>query len=110
MPWKNLPPMGSSTPEIPAQPTFEDFRNRPRDESLSNFGRIGFPDSYRAGKEERIFADIRAKLPTLDASRKTVLDIGPGCSVPATMMIDLCRRHKHQLILVDSEEMLAHLP
>ncbi|MFL6520966.1 MAG: class I SAM-dependent methyltransferase [Chthoniobacterales bacterium] len=102
--------MESSTPETPAQPTFEDFRKMARDESLSNFGRIGFPDSYRAGKEERIFEDIRAKLPSLDASRQTVVDIGPGCSGPAMMMIDLCRRQKHQLILVDSEEMLAHLP
>src|SRR5207249_697553 len=38
------------------------------------------------------------------------LDIGPGCSELPSMLIDLCERNAHQLILVDSEEMLSHLP
>jgi hypothetical protein len=90
--------------------TFEDFRSLARDETLSSYAKIGFPDSYRSGKEELIFEDIRAKLPNLAQSGKTVLEIGPGCSGPAVMMIDWCRRRNHRLILVDSEEMLSHLP
>jgi cyclopropane fatty-acyl-phospholipid synthase-like methyltransferase len=90
--------------------TFEDFRRLAHDESLSKYEKIGFPDSYRHGKEELIFEDIVAKLPLLDSQGKTILDIGPGCSELPSMIIDLCRRNSHTLILVDSEEMLAHLP
>jgi len=89
---------------------FEDFRRLAQDEALSKFERIGFPDSYRKGYEEAIFADIRAKLPALDLQGKQVLDIGPGCSDLPHMLIEYCRSHGHSLHLVDSAEMLAHLP
>jgi hypothetical protein len=39
-----------------------------------------------------------------------VLDVGPGCSDLPHMIINLCRDRGHKLLLVDSEEMLAHLP
>ena len=90
--------------------SFEDFRLMAKDESLSRYERIGFPNSYREGKEEAIFEDIRAKLPNLDGSGKTVLDIGPGCSELPSMLIELCRSKAHKLVLVDSSEMLARLP
>lgn len=80
------------------------------DESLSRYEKIGFPDTYRAGKEAAIFQDITTKLPQLSATEKIVLDIGPGCSELPLMLIDLCQRQAHELILVDSAEMLAHLP
>ncbi len=102
--------MESNNAQTPKQPTFEDFKKLARDPGLSQYERIGFPDSYRSGKEDLIFNDIIAKLPTLAGSGQTVLEIGPGCSGPALMMIDWCRRHQHQLLLVDSEEMLGHLP
>jgi hypothetical protein len=89
---------------------FDDFKRLAADEALSPYEKIGFPDSYRSGKEEMIFEDICAKLPTLRATGKTVVEIGPGCSGPARMMIDWCRAHQHRLILIDSEEMLGHLP
>jgi hypothetical protein len=89
---------------------FADFRSMATDESLSRYQKIGFPDSYRAGKEEAIFADIRAKLTNLDRSVKTVLDIGPGCSGLPSMIMELCREKGHRLILVDSAEMLSLLP
>ena len=41
---------------------FEDFKNLANDPSLSKYEKIGFPDSYRAGKEEAIFHDILSKL------------------------------------------------
>lgn len=90
--------------------TFDDFRRMAQDDSLSRYEKIGFPDTYRQGKEEFIWQDIKAKLPLLDARNKVVLDIGPGCSELPFMLIEQCRRNAHTLILVDSEEMLAQLP
>jgi hypothetical protein len=91
--------------------TFDDFRRLAGDDALSQYERIGFPDSYREGKEEAIFEDINAKLPALTEARgKVVLDVGPGCSGLPLMLFELCRRQGHTLLLVDSAEMLARLP
>ena len=90
--------------------SYDDFRRLASDESLSRHEKVGFPNSYREGKEEAIFADITAKLPSLLTPRRVVLDIGPGCSGLPIMLIDLCRRMESSLLLVDSEEMLAQLP
>lgn len=90
--------------------TFDDFRRMAEDDSLSRYEKIGFPDAYRAGKEQAIFEDIRGKLPLLDESRRVVLDVGPGCSELPLMLVDQCRARGHQLLLVDSAEMLRHLP
>jgi hypothetical protein len=80
------------------------------DERLSKYERIGFPDSYRQGFEEKIFADIFAKLPRLRERELNVLDIGPGCSDLPGMLIETCRRQGHRLYVVDSPQMLAQLP
>lgn len=93
-----------------AKLTFDDFRKMAQDDSLSAYQKIGFPDSYRQGKEEIIFQSIVANLPLLNQRGKVVLDVGPGCSDLPRMMIDLCRQQGHTLLLVDSDEMLAHLP
>jgi hypothetical protein len=89
---------------------FASFARLAMDESLSKYEKIGFPDSYRAGFEEKIFADISAKLPLLNERERVVLDIGPGCSDLPRMLIELCRKQGHRLYLVDSAEMLAQLP
>ena len=89
---------------------FQDFRKLAKDKSLSKYEKIGFPDSYRAGKEEIIYQDIIDKLPSLNENQRTVLDIGPGCSDLPVMLINLCLEKKHSLILIDSAEMLANLP
>ena len=89
---------------------YEGFRRLAREEGLSRYERIGFPDDYRACFEEAILQDIRTKLPRLDEPGATVLDIGPGCSELPLMLIEHCRRLGHTLLLVDSEEMLARLP
>lgn len=88
---------------------FAGFARLAEDRSLSKYERIGFPDSYRAGFEAKIFVDICAKLPRLNERGLTVLDIGPGCSDLPTMLIDLCRAQGHRLCLVDSVQMLARL-
>jgi cyclopropane fatty-acyl-phospholipid synthase-like methyltransferase len=90
--------------------SFDDFRRMALDSSLSNHEKVGFPNEYREGKEQAIFNDIRSKLTSLNDRDKIVLDIGPGCSGLALMLIDLCRSNGHSLILVDSQEMLSQLP
>jgi hypothetical protein len=89
---------------------FEGFRRLAEDGTLSKYEKIGFPDSYRAGYEEAIFADLQSKLPRLAASNLNVLDIGPGCSDLPLMLIQLCRTHNHRLYLIDSDQMLRLLP
>lgn len=90
---------------------YEGFRQLARNGNLDAHGRIGFPTAYREPYEEAIFADIIGKLPRLtEAERLTVADIGPGCANLPRMLIDLCAQRGHQLLLVDSEEMLAQLP
>src|ERR1041385_9053553 len=90
--------------------TYETFRQFATDESLSKYERIGFPDSYRAGFERRIFEDIAAKLPRLLGPPGTVIDIGPGCSDLPRFLIDHCAAVGHRLMLMDSAEMLDQLP
>jgi hypothetical protein len=89
---------------------YEDFRRMAGDGSLSAQEKIGFPDSYRAGYEDEIFKDITGKLSNLQGQSKTVLDIGPGCAGLPRLLIDHTVAHGHSLVLVDSPEMLAHLP
>jgi hypothetical protein len=90
--------------------TFDDFRKMAQDDSLSKYQKIGLPNSYREGKEGFIFQNILSNLGRLRENGKVVLDIGPGCSDLPRMIIDLCRERDHTLLLVDSAEMLAHLP
>lgn len=90
--------------------SFEDFKRMAKDDSLSCYEKIGFPNSYRQGKEKLIFQDILCKIPSLHQRNKTVLDIGSGCSELPQMLIDWCGKQGHTLLLVDSEEMLSHLP
>ena len=90
--------------------TFDGFRELAKDDGLSRYQKIGFPDSYRAGHEAAIFRDIRSKLPALDAEAKTILDLGAGCSELPLMLLELCARQKHAVLLCDSVEMLAQLP
>ena len=90
--------------------SFEDFRLLAKDDTLSPCEKIGFPNEYREGKESLIFDDIVSKVPVLLERGKTVLDIGPGCSGLAEMLVRLCRDNGHKLVAVDSPEMLQHLP
>lgn len=90
---------------------YEGFRNLATRTDLSRYQRIGFPDSFRAGRETDILADIRAKLPLFDAAEGLeILDIGPGCSDLPNLIIDHCRGKNNRITLVDSPEMLSGLP
>jgi hypothetical protein len=90
--------------------TFDDFRRLANDPSLTRHQKVGFPDSYRDGKEQSIFTDISNKLNALSQVNKVILEIGPGCSGLPIMLSELCQEAGHQLIFVDSDEMLDHLP
>lgn len=90
--------------------TFEAFRSRALDATLSEHEKVGFPDEYREGRVDTIFADILSKLPALHERDRTVLEIGPGCSGLPRRLIDHCARQAHRLVLVDSDEMLRLLP
>jgi hypothetical protein len=89
---------------------YEEFRDLAADPSLSQNERIGFPDRYREGFEDAIFADVVAKLPRLNERGLQVLEIGPGCGPLPHLLFELCRDHGHRLIWVDSPEMLDQLP
>jgi cyclopropane fatty-acyl-phospholipid synthase-like methyltransferase len=89
---------------------FEDFRALAGDDSLTANEKIGFPESYRAQKEGAILADLIAKLPALAEKNKIVIDIGPGCGDLARIFLAHCEAHAHELVLIDSQEMLEHLP
>lgn len=89
---------------------FDKFRELAQDDSLNRYERIGFPSAYRDGYEAAIFADILQKLPRLQQSGLTILDIGTGCSDLPHMLIEHCRKQTHRLILIDSQEMLDQLP
>lgn len=102
--------MSTKRPAQTKELTFDDFKDRARNESLSAFEKIGFPNSYREGKEDLIFQDITRKVSNLTKMTQHVLEIGPGCSGPAFMMIEWCRQRGHQLVLVDSDGMLGQLP
>lgn len=90
--------------------SFDDFRELAKDSSLSRYEKIGFPDSYRDGKEGAIFEDIKRKLPWLSEKNKVVLDVGPGCSDLPLMLIEQSEKLSQNILLADSDEMLELLP
>jgi hypothetical protein len=90
--------------------TFDDFRAMASDTSLSRHEKIGFPDDYRRGHELSILEDIRSKLPSLDRPGAIAVDIGCGCGDLAELMMGHRSDRGVELVLVDSQEMLAQLP
>ncbi len=90
--------------------SFESFRRRARDASLSPNEKIGYPEEFRAGLTPTILADIEAKMPAFAMTGKAVLDIGIGCGELAQEVIRLAGERNHRLVGVDSPEMLELLP
>ena len=89
--------------------TYEGFRALAQDPTLGPEERVGFPASYREGKMDEIFADIRQKLPNLSKERQVVVDLGIGCGGLSGLIIEWCRSRGHTLYAVDSPEMLRQL-
>lgn len=90
--------------------TYDDFRRLASDPTLSLHEKIGYPDSYREGYGEAIFADIRRKLLNLEKLGVTVVDIGAGCAEPPRLLIEHSRALEQRLIMIDAPEMLRLLP
>jgi hypothetical protein len=91
--------------------TFDDLKALAGDKDMSVYEKIGFPESYRNGKEFHIFCDILQKLVVDTGVRnKTWLDIGPGCTDLPLMTLDFCKQMDFKLLWVDSKEMLDLLP
>ena len=86
---------------------YEKFRELAKNDFLTMYEKIGFPDSYRQNTEELIFKDILSKLPKLKSeSHLNVLDIGPGCSNLQKYISSICEERGHNLFLADCPEML----
>lgn len=90
--------------------TFDDFRALAKDASLTQNEKVGFPESYREGKEDFIFSDISAKLKNISLPERNIMEIGPGCSELPIKLAQLCKDNNSKLIFIDSEEMLSQLP
>lgn len=90
--------------------SFEDYKRMAANPSLASYEKVGFDAVHRKDTEKNIIHDLLSKLSVLHEQGKTVLDIGCGCSQPAIDLVKHCQVHGHQLILVDSAEMLEHLP
>ena len=88
---------------------FETFKALASDASLSRYQKIGFPDLYRSGQEPLIFQDILNKTSNLEKKDQWVLDIGSGCSDLPHLLIQKCRQNNHNLVMIDSQEMLNQL-
>lgn len=86
--------------------SYDGFREAARDPARSVYGKIGFPDSYREGKEAAILSDIRSKVTNLDLAGQVVVDIGSGCSPLTVALIEHCCVREQRLFLIDSPEML----
>jgi len=90
--------------------TFDDFKKMAQDDSLTQYEKIGFPNSYRENKEHHILEDIISKIqnPAL-LSNGLAIDIGAGCSSLPDLLSAFCDSISCQLILIDSKEVLSQL-
>lgn len=86
---------------------FDDFKNRAKDNKLTPSEKVGFPESYRKGKELLILEDIIKK--TNLSTNQRVLDIGCGCSDLTDLLKRYCEENEINLFLNDSHEMLSQL-
>ncbi|MBN8693332.1 MAG: class I SAM-dependent methyltransferase [Bacteroidetes bacterium] len=90
--------------------TFDDFKKMAANPNLSGSEKIGFPDTYRKGFSKAILEDIYTKLPIDKTQNKIIIDIGSGCDELTLELIKMCEKNSHTLVLIDSDEMLAHVP
>lgn len=90
--------------------TFDDFRKRAQDPTLSKWEKIGFPNEYREGKEELVFIDIYEKCIHDKSPVHKILDVGCGCSDLVNLLMNYSANNNIELTLIDSDEMLRLLP
>ncbi len=89
---------------------YERFKYLAQNVNISPEERIGFPAAYRAGFEAAIIRDITAKLDNFSNRKGTILDIGCGASPLTNMLLETFSAHELEVTLLDSSEMLQHIP
>ena len=89
--------------------TYETFKDMASDKELSKYEKIGFPNDYREKYEESIFNNINTIL-RLDREEIIFFDVGCGCSELPKLIIKNAIKNRQNLYMIDSEEMLVHLP
>jgi SAM-dependent methyltransferase len=90
--------------------SFDEFKALATRDGLTWQQRVDDPTDVRAGKIGHIVADIYRTIPRLGSGPACVVDIGPGCGPMPLALIEAHRRHGHHMVMLDSAEMLAHLP
>lgn len=90
--------------------TYESMRLLALDKRLEDSERVGFPPSYRQGREQLIYEDIASKVTNLDLDEQIFLEVGSGFSRLTEEFILRLSEHRTQMVFSDSEEMLAHFP
>lgn len=96
---------------------FDMFRHR----ALASYAtedvhwRVGFDASFRAGYEAKVAAAIfdqmaEARLGGSAGDAELLIDIGAGASPLTESLTRLCESYSLIHVVVDSEEMLSHLP
>lgn len=90
--------------------SYETFRELARNSNTNQHERVGFPASYRENKIDLIFKDIRVKCSNLNQGKIRFLDIGPGWSDLTKRTLDYCEKKQHEVVLIDSQEMLDLIP
>lgn len=90
---------------------YEKFAERAKDPTLSKSEKIGFPNGVRDGIIEwSIFFDILSKIKNIsECKEKRIIDIGCGCGELPKILADWCKPRQHELLLIDSPEMLEAL-
>ena len=96
--------------EMFSELSYEKFRKLAQKEDISDSNKVGFPDSYREGKEELILKDMLSKVNLLEKQNQNILEIGPGCSDLPKKLIAILLAKQSEITIIDSEEMLRFLP
>ncbi|MCC9622547.1 class I SAM-dependent methyltransferase [Thalassospira sp. MA62] len=86
---------------------YERFREFAKDGDLSEYERIGFPDSYRAGYENAIVDDIEKKLEFSHYKGGVMLDVGSGASPVTSCLLQRAKSYGISVVMNDSPEMLS---
>ena len=91
-------------------PSYEEFRERAKNDAFSLNEKCGFPEAFLSGQSALIFADIFSKLTVLANPGVKLLDVGAGCTDLAHYIIEATGRYGLSLTVIDSPEVPSLLP
>lgn len=89
--------------------TYDKFKDLAKNCSNDSH-RVGFPEEYREGNSAIIVDDILSKLTNLKKEKINFLEIGSGWSQLTKSILDHCIAKSHNVVFVDSSEMLSLVP